>query len=304
MPSPNPLQLLVPERGTSRANTTAGFLNSIRSTPKSGDFTGLVEKNAPASIVISEYKNGQLGRLTDYGTNKFFLQSITENKQERAQILETFGDSVILFFGERTRVYTLNGSILDANQKYFGQVDEVVFNWAAAFRLFYDEHLRGTQLAKDGKVAVLSVNGQVYIGYPLSLSMITDSRNPMLAGFNMSWAVVKQLFLPPSTVVGDSDALKTYLDDIGSLYSTKNSTIMDANKQQEESDLRRSIAQTKSDIQEIIDKISVLEKKRDSGTALDEAEIATLNTLREDRDKKNVELNSLQTKLYTLLGIQ
>lgn len=302
MPAPNPLQILVPGQGESSAGTTSSFLNSIRSTPKSSDFTGLVEKNAPASIVISDYKNGQLGRLTDFGTNKFFLQSITENKQERAQILETFGDSVILFFGERTRVYTLNGTILDANQKYFGQVDEVVFNWAAAFRLFYDEHLRGTMLAKSGKIAVLSVNGQVYIGYPLSLSMVTDSRNPMLAGFNMSWAVVKQLFLPPATVVGDNDALKAYLDDIGSLYSTKNSTVWDANKQQEEADLRRQIAESKSTIQTKTDLANVLIKKSEL-EALNEADINTLATLRDDIDKENTKLNGLQSQLYKLLGI-
>jgi len=66
--------------------------------------------NTPATILILS----DPGSKIQYSTNKFILQSITKPHNEKVQIMETFSNSHLFFFGERTKIYTMQGVVLDA----------------------------------------------------------------------------------------------------------------------------------------------------------------------------------------------
>jgi hypothetical protein len=67
--------------------------------------------------------------------SKFFLESIQEPHVERAQIVETFGDTYVFFFGERPPIYTFSGTLLNSN----------TINWHQDFMFYYDNFFRGTK---------------------------------------------------------------------------------------------------------------------------------------------------------------
>jgi len=241
--------------GTGSKNL-ANLINDVRSRQKP-PIRNMAQKDAPAYITVVGYDESIAGDFNSstakFGeptaiSNKFFLQSIGEAQQEKSQILETFGEPLVLFFGERTRVYTLRGTFLDAKRvESAGLQDSVVYNWAAGFRKFYDERLRGTVLAEKNEIAILTVNDQVYMGYPTSLTINTDSRNPFTSSFTMSWVVISQRVLPPLQVVGageiDADA-DAFIERLENLYSVDShfSGAMSERLEELEQDERRILA--------------------------------------------------------------
>jgi hypothetical protein len=68
----------------------------------------------------------------------FIAQQISEERAEKSQIVETFGEPFVFFFGERPRVITVQGLLINT----------VDFNWRAEWWDNYDKLLRGTKLVE------------------------------------------------------------------------------------------------------------------------------------------------------------
>ena len=66
---------------------------------------------------------------------KFILQSVQEAHQEKSQIVETFGDFYVFFYGERPPVYQFSGVLLNTEN----------LNWASEFNYYYENYMRGTK---------------------------------------------------------------------------------------------------------------------------------------------------------------
>lgn len=218
---------------------STSVVQTMRSAVKLSSTEGMSLKEGPAYIIVAPF-NKTLGTASGKPTavsDKFLLQSLNEVRQERAQIIETFSDPTVLFFGERVRVYTMTGTLLDAIK---GDADEVAYNWAVAFRLFYEDVLRGTQLAKGPSIAALVVNDQVYWGYPTNLNMNTDSRNPYLCTFNMSWIILQQDYVPPTqtTLDGTLEVIRGIKD----LYRMGQNSILDTATNARVEELNNQIA--------------------------------------------------------------
>ena len=171
----------------------------------------LGEIAAPAVIMVIGTKNGDV----KYITNKFFLSSIQKPKMERFQIIETFRDSKIFFFGERTKIYTISGSLIESNNGDLTAEDKTaiseakqnnskiagtqapsgadnLYRWSTGLQDFYNKYLRGTKLAEQDNIAILSVSGYLIHGYPIQLQVGQDSNNPNLVQFQMTWAIMKE----------------------------------------------------------------------------------------------------------------
>jgi hypothetical protein len=166
----------------------------------------LEEIDQPAILTINSIDDGSI----KFMTNKFFLQGITKPKLERFQIIETFRESKLFFFGQRTKVYNVQGMLLEALsneplspltpgfESFEKQVNDQMmdqFRWSTAFQTFYDEQLRGTKLTENNCIAGLYFERSSIIGYPLQLQIQRDSTNPHLVQFQMTWAVFKEEFL-------------------------------------------------------------------------------------------------------------
>lgn len=86
-----------------------------------------------------------IGRSARY--SNFLLQSVTEQRAEKSQIVETFGEDYIYFFGERPRFLEVTGILINSQD----------FNWKNEFWENYETKFRGTRLVE--------MNARMYFYY-------------------------------------------------------------------------------------------------------------------------------------------
>lgn len=247
----------------------------------------LVEKSAPAHIAVVGYKDGSFTGATHFLSNKFFLQGISEAGQEKLQVIETFGKQQLLFFDQRMKAFNFRGLFVDAEDQEGG----ISNYWADAFRMFYENYLRGTKLVDNEMVAVLTVNNQMYTGYPTSLQLGIESQRPLLDTFNMTWAIIGTVSLPPLVdgVAIDATGIITHLNALSNMFKA-DSIDLDPTRTREIEDLNRQIKAAEDEIDRLTDLIvgiTIVEPETDSSwleydqlrTSL-EAEVTRLTSLR------------------------
>jgi hypothetical protein len=103
-------------------------------------------------------QNGK--RMTDIYSN-FLIQSVQEERMEKAQILETFGEPFVFLFGERARVLNISGVLLNSFD----------FNWRQEWLENYDNYLRGTRCVENDSLIFLSFDETLVGGYILATSV-------------------------------------------------------------------------------------------------------------------------------------
>ena len=137
----------------------------------------------PAVIMVVGEESGEVR----YITNKFFLTGLQEAKTEKVQILETFGEPHVSFFGERAKTYQGTGFLLEAKSSNFIYPNK--YRWASGFQQFYDKVLRGSQLVKNNNIAILDVGNNMIYGYFLNLVMSTNSGDGYKRQFSFNFLV-------------------------------------------------------------------------------------------------------------------
>lgn len=93
-------------------------------------------------------------RATDIYSN-FFIQNVNEERAEKQQILETFGEPFIFLFGERARLITFSGILLNTFD----------FNWEAEWWWNYDNYVRGTRCVENDARVFLAYDETLVTGY-------------------------------------------------------------------------------------------------------------------------------------------
>jgi hypothetical protein len=117
------------------------------------------------------------GQVKDF--SDFILQRVEDQRMEKQQIIETFGDTFVYFFGERPRMLTFSGVLMNTED----------FNWRAQFWQNYDLYLRGTKLVQMNARCYLSYDTCVIEGYPLSCTAVDDADAPYTVQFQMQMLV-------------------------------------------------------------------------------------------------------------------
>jgi len=142
---------------------------------------------AALKIVMS---NGQEWPLLDSsspdgystkGITNFILQNVTEQRMEKHQIVETFGDSYVFFFGESPR-------FLDCSAILVNTLD---FNWRAEWWHNYEKYLRGTKLVELGARCYLFWDDNVVEGYMLNAIAAEASEQPYSVTLQFKFFVTK-----------------------------------------------------------------------------------------------------------------
>jgi hypothetical protein len=121
-------------------------------------------------------------RATDIYSN-FLLQKVHEERMEKIQVLETFGEPYIFLFGERPRIITFQGIL----------VNTFDFNWEAEWWYNYDNYLRGTKAVENDARAFITYDTTLVSGYIISASADKVSGEPYFLNFQF------QLFLTDYT---------------------------------------------------------------------------------------------------------
>lgn len=114
-------------------------------------------------LISSSYPDGS---GPDY-TN-FILQSVSEAREEKVQIIETFGDAYIFFFGERPRFINVSATLINSFD----------FNWKAEFWANYEKYLRGTKCAEYGAKVYLFYDDNIIEGYMMKAQADESAMDP------------------------------------------------------------------------------------------------------------------------------
>ena len=74
----------------------------------------------------------------EFATNKFLLESVQEPQSERISMVETFGETILYSYGERPKVYSYTGVLMDTQG----------LNWLNEWREAYKTRFRATAMLK------------------------------------------------------------------------------------------------------------------------------------------------------------
>lgn len=96
------------------------------------------------------------------------LVSMAESRAEKSQIVETFGEDYIFFFGERPRIIQFNGIVLNTND----------FNWKSEFWANYEKTFRGTRLLEKDARMYITIDDIVIEGYMMQAQQVGSADNP------------------------------------------------------------------------------------------------------------------------------
>lgn len=108
---------------------------------------------------------------------KFFLESVQENREEKVQVIDTFGEWIAFFFGKKPEVYSYSGTLLNVKNH----------DWKNEFQQNYDLFLRGSQAVKYRATMMLQYDDVIVEGYMLnaSIQMTAIADNSVPFSFNL-----------------------------------------------------------------------------------------------------------------------
>lgn len=92
--------------------------------------------------------------------SNFLIQQISQQRVEKKQIVETFGEPYVFFFGQHPIMLQVSGVLLNTED----------FNWRSEFLENYDLYLRGTACVRNKTRVYLSWDTIVTEGYILDCS--------------------------------------------------------------------------------------------------------------------------------------
>jgi hypothetical protein len=121
-------------------------------------------------------------KVSKYYTD-FSLVKVEENRAEKLQIAQTFGDDFIFMFGERPRMLSCTGVLVNTRD----------FEWRSRFWENYEKYLRGTRLVEMDARAYLSWDDVLAEGYILSASALDIAQEPHAIQFSFILLVTSYL---------------------------------------------------------------------------------------------------------------
>jgi hypothetical protein len=138
----------------------------------------------PASIRVYGTGTGNQDKERDFipAYTKFILSSVQEARQERAQIVETFSDFYVFFYGEKPAIFTYSGFLINAKN----------VNWLADFDYYYDTYMRGTRCVENNARLILTYGGRQVEGYILGVSTQTQAETEMGVPFSFQAIITKK----------------------------------------------------------------------------------------------------------------
>ena len=142
-----------------------------------------VSEKSVVSLQIIDNKGQRL--LPPY--TEFYIESISEGNSEKLQIVETFEDPNVYFFGSKVRVYNFSGKL--RNDK--------INNWANQFELLYEAAIKGTRLAEMKAMVYLIADDRTYVGFPISTSYGKVAQMLNVVNFNMAFLVIRKIVSGP-----------------------------------------------------------------------------------------------------------
>ncbi|KKM20582.1 hypothetical protein LCGC14_1644010 [marine sediment metagenome] len=122
---------------------------------------------------------------------KFFLEQVTENREEKVQVLDTFGEFIAFFFGARPEVYTYQGTLLNS----------VNHDWKNEFLLNYEYFLRGSQAVKHRATMFLQYDDVIVEGYMLNSQIRQTGVDDVTVPFTFNLLILNRSSINPRNIL-------------------------------------------------------------------------------------------------------
>jgi hypothetical protein len=144
--------------------------------------------NSPQNLIntSADQDQGSTSVLKSY-TSNLLIQSIQESREEKSQVIQTFGNDFVYFFGERPIQIQISAQLLDSNN----------FRWHQEWWENYSKYLRGTQVVRRDSRIYLEVQDTIYEGYITRASTSKTADNPRLVSLNFSMLVTNKIYMRP-----------------------------------------------------------------------------------------------------------
>lgn len=123
---------------------------------------------------------------------KFILGGVQEGHTERSQIVETFGDFYVFFYGERPPIYTFTGTLINTKSA----------NWVSDFMYFYNNFFRGTKCVELKARLIITYQGRQVEGFILNTGTSTQAENQNIAQVSFQVVVTNRISLGNSNDFG------------------------------------------------------------------------------------------------------
>jgi len=129
-----------------------------------------------------------------FNYSNFIAQQIVDARQEKQQIVETFGEPYIFFYGEKPRVMQVQGLLMNT----------LDFNWKNEFWENYETYLRGTRLVELDARVYFYFDDQIVEGYILDAQASHSADFPYHVPFQFT------MFVTAHTYIGLLDSTGLY----------------------------------------------------------------------------------------------
>jgi len=120
-------------------------------------------------------------------TTNLIVQKIDESRQEKQQIIETFGEDFVYYYGQRPRMLQVSAVLPDSLE----------FQYAQEFWTNYDRALRGTRLVTRDARVFLDVAGQVFEGYLSSAQTSRSADQPRIINLSFTMYITHSYYIRP-----------------------------------------------------------------------------------------------------------
>ena len=148
----------------------------------------LLDSSAPASALK--------GDAYSTANHNFFLQKVSISRQEKTQIVETFGDHFVFFYGERPTIIQCQGILINTAD----------FNWKNEWLHNYDTYLRGTRCVETRSRVYLAFDDVLCEGYVIATNVAHDENLPHLCPFGFQILLTNYSDLSETYVRASGDA--------------------------------------------------------------------------------------------------
>jgi hypothetical protein len=153
-------------RPTRGIQVTPNTYSTMRVQDGNGNPVNLINSSAPPDKTLKAAMSAN-----------YILQSVSESRDEKLQLLETFGQAYGFFFGERPRVVQFSGLL----------VNTADFNWRSEWWANYEAVFRGTKLVEKNARLYITYDDIVIEGYMLNANTGQQAEaNPNLVTLNFS----------------------------------------------------------------------------------------------------------------------
>lgn len=135
---------------------------------------------------------GEPSAGSTFNYSNFIAQQIVDSRSEKQQIVETFGEPYIFFYGEKPRIMQVQGMLMNT----------LDFNWKNEFWKNYENHLRGSKLVESDSRIYFYFDDQIVEGYVLDAQASHSADFPYHVPFQFTLFVTAHTYIGLLTSTG------------------------------------------------------------------------------------------------------